>query len=146
MLRDPGLIPLSHHQQQALGLCVLIDRALAAQTIDCEVVEKRARDIVDQFDTEMRKHFDFEETILFPALESFPDVHALVADLIAEHQRITSLVDSLRRVGDRGLMMEFSTLLREHIRKEERILFGEAQRLLTREQLDFIAGEFVRML
>jgi hemerythrin-like domain-containing protein len=49
-----------------------------------------------------------------------------------EHRRMYGLVERLRS----GAVEEFCGVLREHVRKEERVLFEEAQRLLTRAQLD----------
>jgi hemerythrin-like domain-containing protein len=143
MLRDPALIPLSHQHQHALALCVITDRTLAADPDDADL-EAQARAIVAQFDSEMRKHFELEERIFFPALISFPGVREVVSALLGEHRRITELVDSLRNAADRTLMSEFSALLRQHVRKEENVLFEEAQRLLSREQLDQMGGEFAR--
>jgi hemerythrin-like domain-containing protein len=40
-------------------------------------------------------------------------------------------------------MLEFSRLLRLHVRKEETVLFEQAQRLLSREQLDTV-GHLLR--
>jgi len=129
MLRDPSLVPLSHEHQHALALCVLIDRSTAD-------VDIQARTIVDQFDSEMRSHFEVEERVLFPAAAAIPAAHDLVQELIAEHRRMTSMVDVLRRTGDRGIIAEFTDVLRRHVRKEENSLFEEVQRSLSREQLD----------
>jgi hemerythrin-like domain-containing protein len=137
MLRDSALIPLSHDHQHALALCVLTDRALAA-TGAAESVAPQARRILEQFDSEIRDHFEFEEQVLFPALETFPSASNLVAELTMEHRRIVSIVDSLRLRSDRSVIQEFCQVLGQHVRKEERLLFEEAQRLLSREQLDEI--------
>ena len=136
MLRDPSLVPLSHEHQHALALCVLIDRSTAD-------VDTQARAIVDQFDSEMRSHFEVEERVLFPAAAALPAAHDLVQELIAEHRRMTALVDPLRGAGDRSIIAEFSEVLRQHIRKEENSLFEHMQRALSREQLDRI-GTLIR--
>ncbi len=92
MLRDTSLIPLSHQHQHALALCVLIDRSRAD-------VDVQARSIVDQFDSEMRLHFELEERILFPAAAELASTRDLVDELIAEHRRMRALVDVLRHAG-----------------------------------------------
>ncbi|MGH9633072.1 MAG: hemerythrin domain-containing protein [Bryobacteraceae bacterium] len=140
MRRDPSLIPLSHQHQHALALCVLVDRALASG----EDAEAQARVVVDQFDSEMQKHFEVEEQILFPAVMAFASVHDLITELIAEHRRMAALVESLRSSGDRSVILEFSGLLRRHVRKEESVLFEEAQRLLSREQLEAMGEQIAR--
>ena len=136
MLRDPSLVPLSHQHHHALALCVLIDRSPAD-------VDAQARAIVDQFDSEMRLHFELEERVLFPAAAALASTRDLVHELIAEHRRMTALVDALRYAANRAIMAEFSGVLRQHVRKEESVLFEEMQRLLSREQLDSI-GKLIR--
>jgi hemerythrin-like domain-containing protein len=143
MLRDPALIPLSHDHQHALALCVLTDRALAGAGA-ADSVAPQARRILEQFDSEIRDHFEFEEQVLFPALATFPSVSDLVAELTMEHRRIVSIVESLRSRGDRSVIQEFCEVLGQHVRKEERLLFEEAQRLLSREQLDAIGQARLR--
>jgi hemerythrin-like domain-containing protein len=140
MLRDPALIPLSHQHQHALALCLLTERALAASPTD-DILRDQARTIVNHFDGEMRRHFDAEEEALFPALQSFSETRDLTVELIAEHRRMAVLVDAMRHEIDPPLMLDFAALLRQHVHKEERVLFEQAQRLLSREQLDFIAEQ-----
>lgn len=144
MLRDASLIPLSHQHQHALALCVRIDRALAASTGADAAVQARA--IVEQFDTELQKHFEVEEQLLLPALIPFASIHDLVVQLIDEHRRMAAMVNALRDGADRSLIAEFSALLRQHVRKEEGILFEETQRLLPREKLDHIGGQIAGIL
>jgi hemerythrin-like domain-containing protein len=140
MLRDPALIPLSHQHQHALALCLLTERALAAAPT-ADILRDQARTIVNHFDGEMRRHFDAEEEALFPALQSFSETRDLTVELIAEHRRMAVLVDAMRHEVVPPLMLDFSALLRQHVHKEERVLFEQAQRLLSREQLDFIAEQ-----
>jgi hemerythrin-like domain-containing protein len=141
MLRDPALIPLSHQHQHALALCLLTEKAFVADPNNLHAADQ-ARQIVEQFDGEMRAHFEVEEQMLFPMLRPFPNLSNLVAELIAEHQRITAMVDELRLASSRDMMLAFAGLLRRHVRKEESELFEQAQRLLSREQLDRIAEHF----
>ena len=136
MLRDPSLIPLSHQHQHALALCVLIDRDATSGN-----VEVQAQTIVDHFESEMRKHFEIEEQLFFPAVLAFASVRDLILELVDEHRRMEALVHVLRSGGNRSLIMEFTGLLRQHIRKEESVLFAEAQRLLPREKLDHLGQQ-----
>ena len=52
------------------------------------------------------------------------------------------MVDELRLASSRVMMLAFAGLLRRHVRKEESELFEQAQRLLSREQLDRVAEHF----
>ena len=124
MLRDPALIPLSHQHQHALALCLLTEKALVADPNNLRAADQ-ARQIVEQFDGEMRAHFELEEQMLFPMLQPFPNLSDLVLELIAEHQRITTMVDELRLASSRDMMLAFAGLLRRHVRKEESELFEQ---------------------
>ena len=77
MLRDPALIPLSHQHQHALALCLLTEKALVADPNNLRSADQ-ARQIVEQFDGEMRAHFELEEQMLFPMLQPFPNLSDLV--------------------------------------------------------------------
>jgi hemerythrin-like domain-containing protein len=134
MRRDPGLIPLSHDHQHALALCVLTRRTLG-ESAGPEVVARAAAEIVRFFDGEILDHFQFEEAVLFPILERYGDMAGLVAELKAEHLRIIGLVDALRDHGESAHVREFCSLLSEHVRKEETVLFERAQELMPPELL-----------
>jgi hemerythrin-like domain-containing protein len=134
MLRDPNLIPLSHQHQHALALCVQTDRAMMNDPSGT-TLSALAHAIVQQFDGEMRRHFNAEERDLFPIMCEFDTTRDLVTGLIADHRKIEALVDGLRSASEKQCIVEFSALLRRHIRTEESVLFEEAQRLLSRDQL-----------
>ena len=131
MLRDRSLIPLSQQHHNALSLCVLTERSLRQDTSAANVA-KLARKAVDRYELELANHFEIEEDILFPAVEN----HPLVPGLIVEHRRLEALVGRLRAEPSAALLLEFTALLRTHIRREENELFGDIQRLLPRERLD----------
>ena len=131
MLRDPSLIPLSHEHQHALALCVLIDRSTADP-------DAQARMIVDQYDAEIKSHFEIEERVLFPVAAALVETRGLTDELVAEHGHLRALVESLRARGEKAAIAEFTAMLRQHVRKEESILFEQMQRLLSREELDSI--------
>lgn len=134
MLRDPGLIPLSHDHHHALALCVFAQRALKAN----ETAATIAARIVAQFETEIVTHFEFEEQVLFPALNRFPQLESLLGALLMEHRRMIVLVEQLRAAPTPAKIQEFVDLLRGHVHREERVLFERAQELLTRDELDAI--------
>ena len=135
MLRDPSLIPLSHQHHNGLALCVLTERSLRQDTSPANV-DKLARKAIDRYELELTNHFDIEERILFPAIDS-----ALIPALIADHRRLEALVDSLRTRPSADLLLEFAALLRRHIRREENELFEEIQRRLPRGLLDSLGKE-----
>jgi len=135
MLRDPSLIPLSHQHHNGLALCVLTERSLREDATQANI-EKLARKAIDRYELELTNHFEIEERILFPAIAS-----ALIPGLIADHRRLEALLSRLRDRPDAALLLEFTTLLRSHIRREENELFEEIQRRLPRQALDSLGKE-----
>jgi iron-sulfur cluster repair protein YtfE (RIC family) len=130
MRRHAGLIPLSHDHQHALALCVMADR-------DANAAHAAAK-IIETFDSEILDHFRFEEQVLFPMLAGFAALSDLISELTAEHVQITALLTQLRRESDRETVTKLCTSLRDHVRKEESVLFEQAQGLLSAGQLQDI--------
>jgi hemerythrin-like domain-containing protein len=137
MRRHAGLIPLSHDHQHALALCVLTERELGAN-VSPDAARRAADAIVHAFDGEILDHFRFEELVLFPILEQREPLAGLVSELKAEHSRMVALVADLRAHGERAHVLEFCSVLRDHVRKEESVLFEQAQDLLSEDQLNEI--------
>jgi hemerythrin-like domain-containing protein len=133
MLRDKSLIPLSHQHQQALALCVRIDRAQPIPEADLEAWQA---EIDQHFEQEIKIHFSAEEQVLFPAAGQFPELVPLVEELIAEH---LSLRQSFSQAEARRMstdnLLSFARQLSSHIRKEERQLFERLQQLMTPKEL-----------
>ena len=139
MLRDPCLIPLSHQHHNALALCVLTRRSLAADLSPGNVA-KLARRAIARYELELAKHFEIEEQVLFPACGPMP----LIAILVAEHRKIEGLLAQLRTAPTEDLLEQFCALLSRHIRREENELFEEIQRTLPREVFDRVGSEIER--
>jgi hemerythrin-like domain-containing protein len=138
MLRDRSLIPLSQQHHNGLALCVLMERSLG-QDASAANIAKLARKAIDRYELELTNHFDIEERVLFPAVES-----PLVAGLISEHRQMEGLIGRMREEPTAALLLEFTALLRTHIRREENELFEDIQRRLPREILDSIGEEIDR--
>ena len=142
MIRDASLIPLSHDHHRALALCVLVQRSLAEDE-GPENVSEQGRRIVEQFESEIREHFQMEEQVLFPELEDYPGAAVLIDELLAEHVEIAALVQQLAEGAGTEVVGKLCQLLPSHIRKEERLLFPQVQELLSREQLDALGKRLV---
>jgi hemerythrin-like domain-containing protein len=136
VLRDRSLIPLSQQHHNGLSLCVLTERSLRDDS-SAPNVATLARKAIDRFELELANHFEMEESILFPAVEN----HALVPGLISDHRQLEALISRLRAEPSPAVLLEFTALLRTHIRREENVLFEDIQRLLPRELLDSIGEE-----
>jgi hemerythrin-like domain-containing protein len=139
MLRDASLIPLSRQHHNALALCVLSRRALAADSSP-ESAANVARRVIDQYEVELINHFEIEEQVLFPACGALP----LVQQLVQEHRAMERIVRGLRSAPSAALLEQFFELLTVHVRREERELFEELQRTLRREELDRLGAEIDR--
>jgi len=144
MLRDPSLIPLSRQHQHALALCVRIQRALRAGSVDLGAWQ---REVHVHYQSEIQFHFAAEEKILFPAARSFPELFALVEELSGEHQRLREyFVHAERGTMNQGELESFAKLLSGHIRKEERQLFEAMQKRMRAEELKALGEELARAL
>lgn len=143
MLRDPSLIPLSHHHQHGLALCVLIHRGLEEDRSPANVsrLASRVRDLVE---IELGNHFDLEERLLFPAVRAELGPAPIVEELIADHRKIETLAACLAAGPAPETLLEFAALLSAHIRREERELFEDLQRRLPRQVLDAVGQAIAR--
>lgn len=138
MLRDRSLIPLSHQHHNGLALCVLTDRALAADGGE-ESVKRLAQRVVDRYEIELINHFELEEQFLFPLCPG-----PLADELIGEHRELERMVQGLAAAPTAERLTEFCELLRRHIRREESEYFQQVQEKVPREQLDAAGAEIDR--
>ena len=144
MLRDKNLIPLSHQHQQALALCVRIDRARPIPIADLKAWQA---EISQYFAQELRIHFSAEESVLFPAARRFPALVPLVEELIEDHASLResfSQAEMLRMSADN--IVDFANTLSAHIRKEERRLFEQLQQLMNAEELAVLGKQLADAL
>lgn len=99
------------------------------------------------FGESLTRHFEAEETVLFPLMAEYPESRELVARLQGEHREFHDLV---ARAGDpRGLrkfLFDFGDLLERHIRSEERGLFPAFEKLVPPEAADRAGRELRRIL
>ncbi|MGA9388921.1 MAG: hemerythrin domain-containing protein [Candidatus Sulfotelmatobacter sp.] len=134
MLRDKNLIPLSHQHQRGLALCVRIDRAQPIPDADLQSWQK---EIEWLFENEIDAHFTIEEDVLFPVARRLSEVlNLLVDDLIAEHVLLRELFFQAKTRRMSAIeVRDFGQKLSAHIRKEERLLFEDMQRLMNPQEL-----------
>lgn len=139
MLRDKNLIPLSHQHQHALALCVRIDRASPVPESDLESWQS---EIVQIVRGEIAIHFAAEEQVLFPAAERFEQLRPLVKDLLADHLELRrSFALAERREMSPADLAAFAQRLSAHIRREERELFEQLQKLMKEEELSEVGRQ-----
>lgn len=88
----------------------------------------------------LNHHAALEDRALFPALERFLGKWMGPMEIVEfEHQEINKILDALKKASDpRSVRIEaakFVMAMRDHIEKEERVIFPEARKYLTREKL-----------
>jgi hemerythrin-like domain-containing protein len=144
MLRDPSLILLSRQHQHALALCVRLEKALQAGSVDLNGWQQ---EIGQHYAQEIGVHFEAEEKLLFPAASRLEELKPLVEDLRAEHRRLRKIFG---RAGKHELnesaLRKFAALLSGHIRKEERQLFEALQKRMQAEELNSLGDKLTRAL
>jgi len=87
------------------------------------------------------KHFQDEEEILFPAVKNKNDeLDRKIAEIISEHRKMESLIKVLEKTDQlENVLEELGHLLEKHIRKEERELFMDIEKVLSENELKVIS-------
>jgi hemerythrin-like domain-containing protein len=129
MKRHPSLQPLSDDHHRALVLARRLRRTSTGT--DATVREALAREVQREFDEEIEPHFRVEERWLLPALED-RGAGQLVARTAEDHTRLRALV---RGRWSEDTAQTLGELLERHVRFEERVLFPEAEAVLSDGEL-----------
>ena len=124
--RHPLLKPVSREHHEGLLLCWKIREGLE-RGID----PRRIQDYCTHFfHTRLLPHFAVEEEALFPVLGA---THPLAVRAVDEHRRLTHLFIAADASPD--VLPAIARELADHIRFEERELFGLIQETASAEQL-----------
>ncbi|AVR46816.1 cation-binding protein [Christiangramia fulva] len=127
--RDPNLQPLSRDHHHTLLLCWKIRKGFSKN-----IEVGRIKAYTDWFfENHVLPHFKIEEKYLFPVLG---EEDAMVKKALAEHRRLKRLFREEKDVEKSLNLIEEE--LDQHVRFEERELFGRIQAAATAEQLAFI--------
>jgi hypothetical protein len=137
--RHPALVALSddHHHE-----LVQARRLLAAAEAPADARLEAARAYVDAFFTDTVEHFRREEETVFPLYARQPDAdQELLERILREHMELHGLARALRAEVTAGdvsgeTLGELGSLLRAHVRLEERDLFEHLQRIAPATDLD----------
>jgi hemerythrin-like domain-containing protein len=144
VLRDKNLIPLSHQHQHALALCVRMERA---SPIPDNALNEWQDEIAMLSRAEIAIHFEAEERLVFPAARRFAELNSLVEDLLLDHHDLRKAFEMAEaQAMSPADLLNFSSRLSAHIRKEERQLFERLQELLSHEELDRMGSELSEAL
>lgn len=129
MKRHPSLQPLSDDHHRALVLARRLRRF--SSEADSVALEALSREVRNQFEAELDPHFCVEERWLLPALER-EGAQDLAAQTARDHVRLRTLVFG---AWTPGTVQELGMLLEKHVRFEERVVFPEAEALLSEAEL-----------
>lgn len=132
--RSKELVFLSRDHHDGLLLCWKIRTGLKKQ-----VGTQRIRDyILHFFDADLHEHFLQEEKYLFERLPH----DAMVDKALQQHRQIYALIDELRVVPQPSaeLLDQLANELDDHIRYEERELFGYIEQALPAATLTEIGN------
>lgn len=126
-----------------------------------EAVSTRLKELASFFDTDFLVHFSKEEDALFPELEMFiPREHGPVGVMLIEHEELKKTNAEFQRglseyLGDSGGLegrikiqrygAHFIGVLRDHIDKEDNILFMMADMHLDPEQRNKVLRLFAEI-
>jgi len=139
--RHKSLQPLSHGHHQGLILAQQLKKDAPQYKGMPSTLEGKKEYTMTFYKTELKKHFEDEEKILFPFVKSKnEDVDKLIKEIISEHRKMESLIKVLGETDQlENVLDELGWLLEKHIRKEERVLFVEIEKVLSEEELNMIS-------
>ena len=143
MKRNPALYTLSHDHHQGLILAQQLKKGAPQYKGMPSTLEDKKEYTLSFYKTELIKHFQDEEEILFPSVKNKNDeLDRKIAEIISEHRKVESLIKVLEKTDQlQNVLDELGWLLEKHIRKEERDVFMEIENVLTEEELQVISEE-----
>ncbi len=98
--------------------------------------------VVEFFETDLRKHFEAEEAHVFPAaVDHLREGADLARQLIEEHDDMRARIRGFEADPTTNLherLSSFGERLKEHIQKEERVLFERIQEEMDPADLEAI--------
>lgn len=135
--RHPSLIKLSQDHQKGLLLALVLNKETPQYRGMPATTEDKLKLLQEQFQFELKPHFDKEENILFPAVTGrFERIDELIDELIGEHDKLQELIAAaIPGPGLYDALDEIGRTLEAHIRKEERVFFQLVQEHFSEEEL-----------
>ncbi|MCP4077254.1 MAG: hemerythrin domain-containing protein [Gammaproteobacteria bacterium] len=136
MQRIRQLQPLSMEHHLSLSLAA---RAIKiANAGDQLKIKQLCEQIVDEYKTVWRRHFDNEEQAMFtPYSTRDQQIKTLCDQLTQEHKQFDAFIEQMKS-GNYKVLLEFGSLLKSHTRLEERELFPVISERLSQSELDKI--------
>ncbi|MBS1585906.1 MAG: hemerythrin domain-containing protein [Bacteroidetes bacterium] len=136
--RSRALIPLSKDHHDGLLLCWKIRMGLKNEV----TVERIAAYIINFYNIYLNEHFRQEEEYLFTLLT---DTDELKAKAIEQHKTIRDKIDALPELSTQQSLERIANELEDHIRFEERILFGHIEKNADPQILTHLGDKLIEL-
>lgn len=129
--RHESLVPLTHDHHHALVQARRLESAAEAGESDRTI---QARSFLEFFENDTLAHFREEEELVFPLVVDASDAKRTLTQLLFEHVQLHAWVGRLRAELNEGqpateTMTRIGSLLQQHIRREEKVLFPLVEEL-----------------
>lgn len=139
MQRDEAIAPLSRDHHGTLLLARLLKKNAPVYRHMPDNIADKAKYAIQQFEVKIKKHFEQEEMMLEMAKDCNPDINTLAAEIKMEHRELAALFELLDTTSDLAQTLDtLGTILENHIRKEERVLFPLLQQYCSQDLLQDI--------
>jgi len=141
MKRHPALYTLSHNHHQGLILAQQIKKGVPQYKGMPLTLAGKKEYTISFYNADLAKHFQDEEEILFPTVKNKnTELDKLIAEIISEHRNVETLIEDMEKTDQlESVLDELGCLLEKHIRKEERKLFMEIEKVLSDDELKIIS-------
>jgi iron-sulfur cluster repair protein YtfE (RIC family) len=139
MKRNKNLYPLSHQHHNGLMAVLLLEKGVK-KNAELKIMNDF---ILYCWNEELNHHFIAEEEQLNPEQLQIPQFQELYSRMLSEHILIREIVNAIKQGKESTeQIVSFHTLLEDHIRFEERILFPFLEEHATENALAGI-GEHI---
>lgn len=128
--RNENLIKFSHEHHHGLVFCSRLKKTNQASD---SVIKSYVNEFWDNY---LLEHFKNEEKLFIPLLPK----NEIILQFLREHKQIKQLVSNIKTSEKEihNMALELASLLKAHIRFEERILFPYLEKELSVDDLESI--------
>jgi len=139
MKREVSLQPLSSQHHDTLMACLMIEKGVRKNT-DLKVLQDFTRQL---WEKDVHKLMILEESHLVPYLrqKKFPEY--IIQSLLRDHELLRILSARILNGGAsyKGFLA-FTSLLENHVKFEEKLVFEKAQELSSENELKMVSAYF----
>jgi iron-sulfur cluster repair protein YtfE (RIC family) len=109
---------------------------------------RKREQIFSQCSDALEMHMQIEEDYLYPALEDIDETMDLIRDSYEEHKMVKKQLKELERlnVDDQKWDAKLQAIkenIESHVQQEETVLFKQAPKVLSREELDDLNDQII---